>query len=103
MDWYDKKGKKLSNVEATPLLMDEEYKIIEQTRGKDKDGEELLVSTVWLGLDHNYDGGKPLIFETMVFPKGEWLERYCERYSTEAQAKKGHKKAVKQFLAEIDK
>ncbi len=25
------------------------------------------VSTVWLGLDHNHFGGKPLLLETMVF------------------------------------
>ena len=39
------------------------------------------ISTVFLGLDHNYFGGKPLIFETMIFdPSGEDI--YMRRYST---------------------
>lgn len=27
-----------------------------------------IVSTVFLGIDHNFNGGEPLIWETMVFP-----------------------------------
>lgn len=49
------------------------------------------VSTVWLGLDHQYGDGPPLIFETMVFPgKDDIGELDCERYSTEADALAGH-------------
>lgn len=49
----------------------------------------IFVSTVWLGLDHNFSGEPPLIFETMVFSdKGDELDR--ERYSTEKQAIAGH-------------
>ena len=51
-------------------------------------GAKVHVSTVWLGLDHSYDGGPPLIFETMVFGGGLDLE--MERYSTEAEALAGH-------------
>lgn len=39
----------------------------------------LWISTVWLGLDHNYWGGIPLIFESMVFNK-ERESLDCERY-----------------------
>jgi hypothetical protein len=53
----------------------------------------LLVSTVWLGMDHNFSQtGPPLIFETMVF--GNDGEEYCERYATKTEAKKGHNDAV---------
>lgn len=52
------------------------------------------VSTVFLGLDHNYFGGKPLLFETMVFDEGESSEHYCLRYSTYEQALKGHQEAI---------
>lgn len=47
------------------------------------------VSTVWLGLDHSFGIGPPLIFETMVFglPDGEEVQ---ERYSTEVEALAGH-------------
>lgn len=48
-----------------------------------------LISTVFLGLDHSFWGGPPLIFETMLFPR--WGgEEYQERYSTEREALDGH-------------
>ena len=31
------------------------------------DGKEFLVSTIDLGLDHSFGGGKPLYYETMIF------------------------------------
>ena len=47
------------------------------------------ISTVFLGLDHNYeDDGEPLIFETMVF--GGPLDGEMVRYSTWEAAEKGH-------------
>ena len=48
------------------------------------------VSTVLLGRNHNWGDGPPLIFETMVFPLGDWGDLHCERYTTEAQAVTGH-------------
>lgn len=57
------------------------------------------VSTVWLGLDHNYFGGSPLLLETMVFdgPCGG-RDIYCERYSTWDEAVEGHKRAIQWVL-----
>lgn len=52
------------------------------------------VSTVWLGMNHNYFGGRPLLFETMVFRGNSGLEEYCERYSTWDEAVEGHRKAI---------
>ncbi len=53
-----------------------------------------LVSTVWLGVNHNFDGGEPIIFETMIFPEGNWSEVYMDRYSTREQALAGHEVAI---------
>lgn len=50
------------------------------------------VSTVWLGLNHAWDDGPPLIFETMVFG-GEHSD-WQDRYSTEAEALAGHQRVV---------
>ena len=50
------------------------------------------VSTVFLGLDHQYGYGDPLLFETMVFPKDSWSEEYTERYTTWDEAEAGHKR-----------
>ena len=51
------------------------------------------VSTVWLGLDHNFLGdGPPLIFETRVF--GSVLDGYTRRHPDKATALAGHRLAV---------
>lgn len=52
------------------------------------------VSTVWLGLDHQWlDDGPPLIYETMVFDT-DHHEIYCSRSSTWFEAEEGHREAV---------
>jgi len=52
----------------------------------------ITVSTVFLGLDHNFSRkGPPLIFETMTF--GDYEER-CHRYATWDEAVQGHKEIV---------
>jgi len=48
---------------------------------------EVEVSTVFLGLDHSF-GGRPMLFETMIF--GGPLDGYQERYSTWSEAEAGH-------------
>jgi len=53
----------------------------------------MLVSTLFLGLDHNLLGGRPLLFETMVFA-GKWSDIWTERYSTRDEALAGHARAL---------
>lgn len=50
------------------------------------------VSTVFLGLDNSWDGGTPVLFETMVFggPYSEDQWRYC----TWDEAVAGHERIV---------
>jgi hypothetical protein len=50
------------------------------------------ISTVFLGLDHNFFGGKPLLFETMVF--GGDNNEYQNRCSTWEEAESMHQLAV---------
>lgn len=52
----------------------------------------ILVSTVFLGLDHSFGGQIPILFETMIF--GGKHDRYQERYATWKSAERGHEKAV---------
>jgi len=54
--------------------------------------EKINVSTVFLGLDHSFGNGPPLLFETMIF--GGEHDQYQDRYETWEQAEAGHKKAV---------
>lgn len=53
---------------------------------------DVRVSTVFLGLNHNFHSGPPLLFETMVF--GGKHDEYQERYSTLEGAMQGHERAV---------
>lgn len=53
------------------------------------------VSTVFLGLDHNFmRHGPPLLFETMVFMDDECEQ---ERYATWDEAEAGHKRMVEKY------
>lgn len=52
---------------------------------------DIRVSTVFLGLDHQFPHGEgpPLVFETLVF-RGP-LDGEMDRYATAAAAREGHK------------
>lgn len=55
----------------------------------ERDGS--LMSTVFLGANHNYGEGVPILFETMLFNDAtDSDESDCRRYSTMEEAKQGH-------------
>lgn len=60
------------------------------------------VSTIFLGIDHSWGGGVPLLFETMVFEeknrikKGEFAGVQM-RWNTHEEAVKGHNKLVREI------
>ncbi len=54
------------------------------------------VSTVFLGLDHNFFGGPPVLFETMVFIDGE-SDADCERSHTWIEAEETHERMVRKW------
>lgn len=54
--------------------------------------DEIKVSTVFLGIDHSFGGGVPILFETMIF--GGEHNDYQERYATYEEAEDGHAIAV---------
>lgn len=92
--YFDRSGYPLELLEWAKLVENKEYKIVlQETLPNGK-----WVSTVWLGLDHQFGKGPPLIFETMVFPKeGDYRDSDCERYSTEEEALKGHEAMVEKW------
>lgn len=61
---------------------------------RDKVGK-VTVSTVFIGIDHNFGEGPPLLFETMIFNDGGEHDQYQERYSTRQEALAGHIKALR--------
>lgn len=59
----------------------------------DELGERGTVSTVFLGLNHRFDGkGPPLVYETLVF--GGPRDGYMLRYATRELALRGHEGMV---------
>lgn len=86
-EFYDRQGLRFDDVQTWGRLhADIGYRRVgEATIGN------LWVSTVWLGMDHSFGSGPPLIFESMVFVAGEGgTDLDCRRYSTEAEAVAGH-------------
>ena len=72
----------------------EQFEIMDRHLGNDIINDK-HISTVWLGLYHNYFGGDPLLFETMVFDESRGgSEIYIDRYTTWDEAVKGHQKAI---------
>lgn len=65
-------------------------RIVEQTTIS----EDVTVSTVFLGMDHQFGDGPPLLFETLIF--GGEHDGNMQRYSTWPQAKEGHARVVKE-------
>ena len=103
------------NRETQPITMEEWitwFEVMEYRRvALDVLDDGTRISTVWMGLDHQYGDGPPLIFETMVFSKhqepmvlGGRVRLYreeegCWRYTTEQEAIDGHKKVVQDLVA----
>jgi len=91
--YFDRQGKPVIDVLAWARLhQDRAYKTVafsELPNGR-------TVSTVWLGINHNFaDDGPPIIFETMVFSAfGMSDDLDMDRYATEDEARAGHERMV---------
>jgi hypothetical protein len=92
--YYDRDGKPMDMMAWARTFEDNAYRTVEQTDLPNG----VLVSTVWLGLDHQFGDGPPLIFETMVFGDREsGRDLAQERYSTLDEARAGHAAMVKEW------
>lgn len=63
----------------------------DRTVAKDTIGG-VLVSTVFLTIDHGFGYGAPVLYETMIFGGDD--DGYCKRYSTSEAALVGHRRAA---------
>jgi hypothetical protein len=61
--------------------------VAETEKGKAK------VLTIFLGLDHNFGQGEPILFETRII--NGIHDGYNDRYTTRGAAEAGHKEAVR--------
>jgi hypothetical protein len=91
--YWARDGSEITLEQWSALLGDLEYKRVGWTKVGD-----VIVSTVWLGLEHAFllppDTDSPVhIFETMVFGPSEFDDNQW-RYGTEAAALDGHARVV---------
>lgn len=87
---YDRNGNPISITDFTSKFADADYKSVACHYMQD-----WMISTVWLGISHGETvDGRPLIFETMIFPPDTYEDYYCTRYATEEEARSGHYRAM---------
>ena len=91
-DCYNRQGEPITYEQQMENWKRSEYDWDEMKRVALEEHDDVRVSTVFLGMNHNYGDGPPLLFETMIFG-GEHDDKQW-RYTTEAQALEGHKAAV---------
>ena len=91
--YYDREGKPMSR-EQYCAQDRKSYVRVAETIVELRGEKTAWVSTVWLGINHQYGDGPPLIFETMVFSEDDDVDGYMRRYSTEAEARTGHNAVV---------
>lgn len=94
---YDKQGQPIEMEQFAALLADLDYKIVGRTKIGNAE-----VSTVWLGIDHNFmrEDSAPLIFETMIFGGGH--DEFQWRWHTEEEAIDGHDAIVEALKEDRD-
>jgi len=84
---YDMNGKPMTMMQWAQAFKDTAGRVLARTDLPDA----YWVSTVWLGFDHNFGDGPPLIFESMVFKEDTHDEVACRRYATREEALAGHR------------
>lgn len=97
MSYYDKAGKPLSFDEFAALKYDANGDISDYARIAYDQLEHCALSTVWLGLNHSFTDGPPILFESMIF--GGPHDGDMRRYATEDDALAGHLHAVDEIRA----
>lgn len=98
MSFYDRSGNPITQERYGDLVTQDNggYKIV--ARSADLP-DNVWISTVWLGMDHNFGEGTPLIFETAVFGVESDI---VDRYTTEDEALEGHLAILKNVRAMLD-
>ena len=87
-------GKNHELIEADLITWAEFFESKDRIVAQENVGE-VRVSTVFLGIDHNFGEGEPLLFETMIFGGERDEEQY--RYATWDEAEKNHKTIVEEL------
>jgi len=70
-------------------------RVMEETLARRRRG--VAISTVFLGLDHAFLGGPPVLWESMIF--GGPFDGECDRYTSKLAALEGHVAMVERCQA----
>lgn len=91
--YFNREGEPISAQEWTRLFESKAYRQIDYI-----DRYGFSISTIWLGLDHSFGFGDPMIFETLLEGPNGFSEMF--RYSTEAAAVKHFNELRDQYCPE---
>ena len=94
----DRKPVPVSLLEWAEWFGNDANRIVAQDRIERADADPVLVSTVFLGLDHRWGNGPPLLFESLVF--GGPLDEKMYRWSTWDEAEAGHRHLLVESITE---
>ena len=91
--------------DGTPCTLEEFARRFEDPLEREVWTSELadgvMVSTIWLGINHSFGDGPPRLFETAVFHGMKQIRaNLARRYSTEAEARAGHAAVVAALTGE---
>lgn len=102
LHYFNRNGEPIDLMTWAFLIDDPMYKIVARTTIVSAANPSVAydVSTVWLGIDHNFGHDPILIFETMIFDAGDAKD--CNRYSTVADAIAGHADMVTVVASTMD-
>ncbi len=95
---YDDAGQPVATDVTTMArwLTDERRRLVFDKVGK------MEVSTVFLGINHQWNEGPPVLWETMVFGLRDDMDEIQLRYTSQADAIKGHKRTCDEMRAVLD-
>ena len=97
--WYNTDLQPITAMEADELLKDDLARRIAHTAITTEKGR-IEVSTIFLALDHGWNGSVPVLWETMVFGGPDDMEQ--RRYSSRTAAEAGHAETVTCVKAALD-
>jgi hypothetical protein len=88
-DWYELIGQTAVRIEGDIIECAMRFEAMDRRVAETKVLGMCCVSTIFLGLDHSWHGGPPVLFETMAFWRGEHGYEQT-RSSTWLEAQKQH-------------
>ena len=98
---YDLEGVQVSEERWSEIFHSEDRRVARDLiTAVDSAGETFPaeISTVWIGISWGMEE-KPLIYETMVFAEGSWMDLGCWRWATRAEAHAGHQRLVSEIVS----